>query len=517
MSFTVSYPGVYIQELPADVRTIVGVPTSVTAFIGRTLRGPTDEPVRIFSFADFDRQFGGLWEASTLSFAVQHYFLNGGADAVIVRVHNPTVAGDPAGDTASTPLGGALTISAASPGAWGNQLRVTIDHDTRDQADPAIGPNQFNILAAEVDPNNPTVAVAEERFLNVSVDPASPRFVELVLEQESNFIRADGAAAGNRPLEMTDPLAGGSNGNPITFDQIADPGLQDPKQGLWALEKTDIFNLLCIPPLTPADEVTKPIWDEALAFCKGRRAMLLVDPPAVWNEPADVFNAGIGLDTVVTRDENAALFFPRIRAANPLKENRIETFAPCGAVAGVFARVDASRGVWKAPAGQETALFGVRELDVKLTDQENGLLNPQGINCLRTFPVAGRVVWGARTLEGADQLASQWKYIPVRRLALYIEETLYRNTGWVVFEPNDEPLWSQIRLSIGSFMQNLFRQGAFQGSTPRDAYLVKCDKDTTTQTDIDSGIVNIIVGFAPLKPAEFVIIKIRQLAGQVAA
>jgi phage tail sheath protein FI len=180
-----------------------------------------------------------------------------------------------------------------------------------------------------------------------------------------------------------------------------------------------------------------------------------------------------------------------------------------------MARTDVSRGVWKAPAGIEATLSGVSALSVKLTDGENGQLNPLGINCLRAFPVVGRVVWGARTLRGADQLASEWKYVPVRRLALFLEESLYRGTQWVVFEPNDEPLWAQIRLNIGAFLHTLFRQGAFQGRSPREAYFVKCDKDTTTQADINSGVVNIVVGFAPLKPAEFVVIKIQQIAGQI--
>ena len=149
-----------------------------------------------------------------------------------------------------------------------------------------------------------------------------------------------------------------------------------------------------------------------------------------------------------------------------------------------------------------------------LTDGENGQLNPLGVNCLRNFPVIGNVVWGARTLDGADALASQWKYIPVRRLAYYIEESLFRGTQWVVFEPNDEPLWAQIRLNVGSFMQTLFIKGAFQGSSPNDAYFVKCSSETTTQTDIDNGVVNIVVGFAPLKPAEFVVIQIQQIAPQ---
>jgi uncharacterized protein len=206
--------------------------------------------------------------------------------------------------------------------------------------------------------------------------------------------------------------------------------------------------------------------------------------------------------------------------ADPLLENRLADFAPCGVVAGVISRTDAERGVWKAPAGIDAALGGVFDFSVagtpaNLDDAENGALNPLGVNCLRSLPGIGPVAWGARTMDGRDILASQWKYLPVRRLALYIEESLFRGTQWVVFEPNDEPLWAQIRLNVGAFMQGLFRQGAFQGATPRDAFLVKCDRETTTQDDIDRGVVNILVGFAPLKPAEFVVIKIQQLAGAI--
>jgi phage tail sheath protein FI len=183
----------------------------------------------------------------------------------------------------------------------------------------------------------------------------------------------------------------------------------------------------------------------------------------------------------------------------------------------VMARTDTQRGVWKAPAGLEATLNGVPELALPLTDGDIGRLNPLGVNCLRAVPSVGRVVWGARTLQGADRLASEWKYIPVRRTALFIEESLFRGTQWVVFEPNDEPLWAQIRLNVGTFLNTLFRQGAFQGATPREAYFVKCDKETTTQADIDRGVVNIHVGFAPLKPAEFVVIRLQQMAGQSAA
>src|SRR5262249_47404795 len=177
----------------------------------------------------------------------------------------------------------------------------------------------------------------------------------------------------------------------------------------------------------------------------------------------------------------------------------------------------AERGVWKAPGGLDAGVSGIQALSANLDDGDSGVLNPVGINCLRIFPASGAVVWGARTLRGNDQLADEYKYVPVRRLTLFIEESLFRGLQWVVFEPNDEPLWAQIRLTVGAFMHDLCPQGAFQGASPRDAYLVKCDKDTTTQNDINRGIVNVVVGYAPLKPAEFVIIKIQQLAGQIQA
>lgn len=247
--------------------------------------------------------------------------------------------------------------------------------------------------------------------------------------------------------------------------------------------------------------------------------MLLVDSPTAWGEsptPANVAATELGnLNLSGSDTRNAALFFPRVRQSDPLLDGQIETMVPCGIVAGVMARTDTSRGVWKSPAGIDAGLNGIQGLQTVLSDAENGQLNPLGINCLRSFPVTGRVVWGARTMRGADQFADEYKYIAVRRTALFIEESLYRGTQWVVFEPNDEPLWAQIRLNLGAFMHNLFRQGAFQGKTPREAYLVKCDKETTTQNDINLGIVNILVGFAPLKPAEFVIIKIQQLTGQI--
>jgi uncharacterized protein len=300
-------------------------------------------------------------------------------------------------------------------------------------------------------------------------------------------------------------------------DAAALEGVRDPdKSGMYALEDVDLFNILCIARAAELYE-TDPLQmstviSAAEAYCEERRAFLIVDLPPSVNS---VEEATDWLDEMSSlRHRNAAAYFPRPRIPDPLNDFRLRSVGPSGTVAGVYARTDATRGVWKAPAGIEGSTRNVPDLDYRLTDPENGVLNPLGLNALRTLDVHGNVVWGARTLEGADQQASEWKYIPVRRIALFIEESLYRGTQWAVFEPNDEPLWAQLRLNIGAFMQGLFRQGAFQGSTPRQAYLVKVDSETTTQADINLGIVNILVGFAPLKPAEFVIIKIQQLAGQ---
>jgi phage tail sheath protein FI len=376
----------------------------------------------------------------------------------------------------------------------------------------------------------------------VSVDQNDPRYLPRVLEQSSMLVRVSRNDSGDpevpnvRPEETTAPSSpptsppsltdepalamGGDDGEPPAVEDFQ--GSRDLKTGIYALEKADLFNLLCIPPATRQNNTDPTVYQAAMAYCRERRAMLIVDPQHEWGaSPATAAaSARDGLSALGlsgTDARNAALYFPRVVQPDPQRDRQLDTFVPCGIIAGVMARTDSQRGVWKAPAGLDAALNGIQGLQVNLTDAENGQLNPLGINCLRAFPVNGRVVWGARTLRGADQLADEYKYIPVRRLALFIEESLYRGTQWVVFEPNDEPLWAQIRLNIGAFMQNLFRQGAFQGRTPREAYFVKCDKETTTQNDINLGIVNILVGFAPLKPAEFVIIKIQQIAGQIAA
>ncbi len=306
---------------------------------------------------------------------------------------------------------------------------------------------------------------------------------------------------------------GGSDGDPLkstSFNSFTDLDLPDAQGALTP------FNNLCIPPYTASGDVDLALLTDAINICVKRRAMLLIDPPSNWTDKDTAKGEFPGAFPGIVGEaaRNAALFFPRITKFNSLTKT-LEDFVPCGTIAGIFARTDATRGVWKAPAGIDATLNGSADLSVKLNDPENGELNPLGLNCLRSFPSIGRVAWGSRTVRGSDIVADDYKYIPVRRTALYIEETLYQALKWVVFEPNDEPLWSQIRLNVGAFMQDLFRKGAFQGKTPDQAYFVKCGSDTTTQNDVDLGIVNIKVGFAPLKPAEFVVIQLEQLAGQI--
>jgi uncharacterized protein len=541
MAVQLSYPGVYIEEVPSGVRTITGVATSITAFIGRAARGVTNLPVTITSFAEFERQFGGLWKDSMLGFAVRDFFLNGGSTAIIVRLYrgdqspplDPAKASLDIGADADPTIHSTLSLEAAEEGAWGNSLRARVDYDTR-PSEPTLGETDTSLFNLYV--RDGVTGVIEEHRNVVVAPPDHPRLVTRVLANESRLVRATGMGQ-QRPQASKEAVDPGktvwddnasatnakvadtaSDGEWLEATEFNGPGLEAAKHGLFALENVDLFNLLVIPPHKNDGTVDPGVVTSADRYCLKRRAMQIVDALPTWHAVGDVtgaFTAGQGFDSVLgTNSKNAALFFPRLKQPNPLRDNQVETFSAAGAVAGVMARTDSTRGVWKAPAGLDATLIGVPELDVPLTDEDIGQLNPLGVNCLRALPGAGRVVWGARTMQGADRLASEWKYIPVRRTALFIEESLYRGTQWVVFEPNDEPLWAQIRLNVGTFMNNLFRQGAFQGTTPREAYFVKCGKETTTQADIDLGIVNIHVGFAPLKPAEFVVIRLQQLAGQ---
>ncbi|NVH74216.1 phage tail sheath family protein [Paraburkholderia sp. JPY432] len=457
---------------------------------------------------------------------------------------------------------GSLTFAAASPGKWGAGLRISVQASSGAAAAEVAQQyglktaDLFNLTVTDSSPGG-----ASEQYLNVTVKN-SPSRIDRVLANSSSLIQMTapdldkgapalpdfGKVAGDPITQAAADLQAAQKAKPpnqeavgkaqdaynaalsAALASVADSAPLDDTDfvptdlaastGIFSLEqlfaRDGIFNLLCIPPYSGGD-VAPDVVAAAASYCEKRRAMLLVDAPSAWSSVQQAMSGySAATDQVGTRSRNAAIYFPRLNMPNPLLNDQTQSFSATGMVAGIFARIDAQRGVWKSPAGLDASLSGISSLSVPMTDDDNGLLNPLGINCLRTFPVYGSVIWGARTLHGADAYADDYKYTAVRRTALFIEESLYRALKWVVFEPNDEPLWGQIRLNVGAFMQTLYRKGAFAGASARLAYFVQCDAGTTTQNDVNLGIVNINVGFAPLKPAEFVVINLQQMAGQIA-
>ena len=396
--------------------------------------------------------------------------------------------------------GASLTCTAAPVGTAGNfGIRVN-----------ANLPNAPDIVVTVTAPSSPLGDASAALGLSAAESPAS---------NVAHYALGSPWKQATPIANYTTTAATPPAGLPTSAELIGDPGSYT---GIYALLKIPAFNLLSIPEAaralpgasnSPDSSVNGPqIYSAAATLCVQQRAMLLIDPPPNVTTVAGAVDWKSTAIGVV--NQNGAAFWPRLRLFDPLT-NQIRTFAPSGVVAGVYARADgANGGPWVAAAGINATLDGVQNMTYIMSDAEQGLLNPLGLNCFRNFPIYGSVLWGARTLVGADALASQWKYIPVRRTALLLESSLYQGTQWAVFTPNDERLWAALRLNIGAFMQTLFLKGAFQGQTPADAYFVKCDSETTTQADIDNGVVNVLVGFAPLVPAEFVVIQIEQLAGQ---
>jgi Bacteriophage tail sheath protein len=543
---TLTYPGVYIEELPSGVHTITGVATSIAAFVGWAPQGSVSEAVLVQSWAEFATNFGGLDSRSYLGYAVNQFFANGGQQAYIIRLVADGTGGTTTAKPASvqitglkfdaTPVppapstvtitkgtAGGLTLSADNPGAWGKnysiQIQPRIDDYTR-----------FSLSVVYNDPVTTTPSIVES-FQNLSLNPTDPqgRYVLNVLQENSQLISAsmgtpaltitNTGGVPTSPKASTSGMIGLNASVPGDDGTVLNPGNtagdfetalnSNPTAtggGVHLLDKVPIFNLLCVP-----GEGTASTISDLQAYCFNLRAFLIVD-----SQSTDTFKTLQNGPNGITGKNaiNSALYFPWVNQFDPISKVT-RSFPPCGFVAGLYAATDTARGVWKAPAGVDAGLTGESGLAVVLTNAQNGTLNQQAVNCLRNFPIYNDVIWGARTLRGNDQVGSDWKYVPIRRLALFLESSLYNGTQWVVFEPNDERLWGQIRLNVGAFMQGLFLQGAFQGTSPQQAYFVKCDAENNPQSSIDMGIVNVLVGFAPLYPAEFVVIQIQQKAGQL--
>jgi uncharacterized protein len=527
MPATLTYPGLYVEEVPSGVHPIVGAATADTAFVDYFRRGPVNTPTRVTSLADFERIFGGVDEVSEASYAVVQYYLNGGQNAWVVRIDHGAPKAAKVSLLGGSPATPTLVISARNPGLWGNDLRVAVTETI-----PAES-GRFNLFVQETRMDvGVTTVVASESHLGLTMNKTDPSYAVTAVNAASTLVSVAEAATptgsvpvldvptatGDAPVGAYHGLTGGNEGTALDASGgLSTTGLGTALEAGWkTLDRIDpfIFNLLCLPAtalLSTSDQ--KTAIGAAQTYCQAKRAFLIVDPPKL----GDVTALLTWLNDVGRiASANAAVYFPRVKVTDPRGGGRLRDIGSSGTVAGIYARTDGARGVWKAPAGIDATVVAATPA-VALNDADSAVLNPQGINALRTFAAFGPVVWGARTLFGADQRANEWKYVPVRRTALYIEDSLVAGLQWVVFEPNDDPLWAQIRLNVGAFMQDLFLRGAFQGTTPREAYLVKCDRTTTTQADIDKGVVNILVGFAPLKPAEFVVIRIQQLAGQAQA
>ena len=552
MSITPSFPGIYVQEIPSGVHPIAGVATSNAAFVDFFSQGPVGTAVKVTSWAQFENIFGGLDERSEASYGIMQFFLCRGSTAFVVRSASSAAQsahvdlpaqqygygyGSGYSGTGWSGAGGAqaLTVTAASPGAWGDQLRVGVDYNVKGN-----DPDLFNLVVQQVQVvNNNTQVLQTETYRNLTLDSTNlASYAPQVVNQASVLVTISDKLLGGVPDETGPdvinspadssfvPLNGGADGTSPQDGWTEDLllGDQAKQTGIYALEAIapDVFNILCIPATALLDPLNLgAIIAPVQAYCASKRAMYILDLPASFDDTPS-YDGQLSAITKFTsnvvasnRDDGTALYFPRLILADPLNQSRPRGVGASGTLAGIWAATDATGlGVWQAPAGIQAALPGNVTLACNLTDADNGTFNKLGVNALRTFPVYGTVSWGARTLMGADVEASEWKYIPVRRTAYYIEESLVEGLKWAVFQPNDEALWKDIRLNVTAFLQNMYLNQAFPGQTPAQSYFVKCDADTNPQSQVMLGIVTVIVGFAPLIPAEFVILQIEQLAGQ---
>jgi phage tail sheath protein FI len=530
MPVTPTYPGLYIEELPLSAHSISAAPTSITAIVGYTHPFKTKtsgEAMRLFSFTEYEREFGGMFVSSLIEShvpqAVSQFFLNGGSDLYVVGL-KPMIAkgGTPSAyadapelSATLSPVGGSIVIRPIEPV---DLVDMTITLNNLKKSTGATNPDIFDVVI--------TYGRRVETFRGVTITPGKQTLY--ALNGASGLITVEDSA------QLDDNTANFGSGFssapiPVTFSKplAAYTTEFDPNDfiGVFeadtSLDKVPIFNILLTPGI-----FDNTINSAALAFAERKRAFVILDAPQDSAADSSLKSAKTPVNPVtdylglVPLSENGALYFPYLQATDTLTGDSIE-IAPSGYVAGIYARTDNQRGVWKAPAGIGATLVNTVGVVARgnMTNEQQGVLygtttGTTPINCLRSFPGSGTVVFGARTLVGSNTAYNQSKYVPVRRMTLFIEQTLLANLRWVIFEPNDEPLWISIRTSIENFMLSLFNQGALQGSKPSEAFQVKCDGTTTTQQDIDNGIVNIIVAFAPLKPAEFVVIKIAQLAGQ---
>ena len=500
-------PGVYVEELDGGPRPIEGVGTAVAAFVGLADKGPVNEPTLVTNWTQFVNTFGDFTEGAYLAHAVYGYFQNGGTIAYIVRIGGdagaaPAARGElTAGDGKQLPY----RVQAIEAGTAGNDVSVEVQHP---QGEGASDDN-FTIVVKKG-------GKVEETHADLSTKKGKQNAVQVV-NAASKLIRLEEATSGGqleRPAAGNVALSGGSASSAPASVEAADyVGDVASRTGFGALEAIEEITMLSVPDLTSAYErgqITaedfKAVQLAMIGHCElmGDRMAILDPPPGLNAQQIKEWRVEqAGYDS-----KYAALYWPRIKVLDPASGRNVFV-PPSGHLAGMWARTDAERGVHKAPAND--VIRGAIELEINITKGENDLLNPEGVNCIRAFPGRGIRVWGARTLSSDPA----WKYINVRRLFNYLEKSIQVNTDWIVFEPNDRDLWAKISRTIAGFLVMEWRKGALFGSTPDEAFFVKCDDETNPAEAIDLGQVMCQIGVAPVKPAEFVIFQLQQLPSGV--
>ena len=487
-----------VAEGPRAEQPIARLPGDVTAFVGRTLRGPVDQPVLLDSFADYQQVFGGLWQPSMLSYAVEQFFENGGRRALVVRVVN---GGAPT--TISLPCGGeTLTLVALSPGSR-EALRASIDYDN-------IGPaedKRFNLVLQRVRAPGSEHIEDQEIFRRVSVEPGTARFVATAL-QESSLARVRGSVPSRRPdrtfragarhpIGYIDSNPDGDDGAAITDYDII--GSQQRCTGLFALRGTDFVNFLCIPPPTRERDLGPSALVVAMRLCRELRALLIVDPPSDWNDPAQALR---GLREIALANEDALMCFPRIFAYDRLR-GRYETFANSGAVAGVLARLEHQRPWWQPGPDEELLLRpGARPVRM-LSDVERARLAMHGINPLQSLRAANPRQLPLRTLARGAAGSTESGWLAARRRWLQIMNSLERGTRWVLHDVRDRNSWSRMRGQAETFLKPLADAGLFGEGPPESAFHVICDERLNSEEDRAAGQVHMLVSLRGSRPGEY--------------
>lgn len=491
-------PGVYIEEIEIGAKPIEGVSTSTAGFLGQTERGPT-APRLVTSFDAFQWIYGGFIENSYLAYAVQGFFANGGRRCFIGRIVAMGATGASAPLTASGENSQPISVMAIGPGPWGNRVRVKVEDaalQTPSESD------LFKLTVEYLKRDGDAKPAVSEVYDNLSINPASSDYYKKRVNSASNLItlqHADNSEA--RPVNQDISLEGGGESQE-TIDADDYKGENaDPleRTGLSAFESIDEISMVCIPDENEIQpQPQSPVRDALKVHCETMK-----DRFAILQSSRSPGNVGALIKPVDSK--YAAFYYPWIKIQDPVT-NSLKSIPPGGHIAGVYARVDQERGVHKAPANE--VLRGVSDLEVKISKGDQDILNPRNINCIRAFPGRGIRIWGARTTS-SDAL---WKYVNVRRLFLFLEESIDEGTQWAVFEPNDEKLWARVKQSISQFLTRVWRDGALMGTTQEEAFFVRCDRTTMTQDDIDNGRLIVLIGVAPVKPAEFVIFRIAQVA-----